>query len=74
MDSLTASPQDRWLALKTHLRRMVRTGAQTVIVAVGQDLVDIDVFDAGRWQVIAGAFLAGCFAWVVTTLAAPPQD
>jgi hypothetical protein len=59
-------------ALTDHVARMVRTGAQAVIVAVGQDLAEIDVFDA-NWRTIAGAFTGGCIAWVITTLAAPPR-
>lgn len=53
--------------------RMIRTGAQTTIVALGQDVVQLDVFDAD-WKNLLGAFAGGCAAWLLTTIATPPKD
>lgn len=60
-------------AATENLPRMFRTGAQTVLVAAGQDVTSIDVFDAD-WKTLVGAFIGGCIAWVITTLAKPPTD
>lgn len=54
--------------------RMIRTGAQFVIGAIGQDRIgQLSLFDLDA-VTLAGSFLGGCVVWLVTTLAAPPKD
>ena len=53
--------------------RAVRTGAQSAILAVGQDALGANVFDAD-WRTIVGAFVGGLVVWVFTTAAVPPKS
>lgn len=60
-------------AVTDGIPRMVRTGAQFVIGAVGaSEATPVDAF-ALDWRLIAGSFAGGCVVWVFTTLAAPPR-
>jgi hypothetical protein len=72
---LTAEFWGRRLDAATdNVPRMIRTGAQFVIGALGiSDATPIDAF-ALDWRLVGGSFVGGCVVWVITTLATPPAD
>lgn len=60
--------------LGKNVRRMLRTGAQTVMVGIGlSDAGPVSLYDLDLGAV-AGFFVGGCISWIIATLAAPPRD
>lgn len=52
--------------------RAIRTAAQSMILAVGQDVTAFDLFEADVWNVL-GLGAGGALLSVLTTVAFPPD-